>query len=291
MQILSDDAPQDRAFDDQFYRSLTLDNWTLEGYSRAAMQTYWRIPEMKLGFDLGAHPWGFMGTPRWFLSHTHLDHILALPAYVARRRMMKMSPPVIYLPEENVESVQHFLNAATRLDRGKLPCDLIGVRAGDTCILSRELAVSVVPTFHSIPSVGYIVWERRKKLKAEYQQLSRDEIRDLAVRGTEVSQEIRLPRVAYLGDTSARALDKTPELYETDMLILEISFVAARHRGASIHKYGHIHLDDIISRRERFKNRIVVASHFSTRYHDTEVIRTIERQLPDMLDGKLVLWL
>jgi ribonuclease Z len=24
---------------------------TIEGYSRAAVQTYWRIPELKLGFD------------------------------------------------------------------------------------------------------------------------------------------------------------------------------------------------------------------------------------------------
>ena len=39
-----------------------------------------------------------MGTPTWLISHTHLDHIAALPVYVARRRMMKMEPPTIYLP-------------------------------------------------------------------------------------------------------------------------------------------------------------------------------------------------
>ena len=63
------------------------------------MQSYWRIPELKLGFDLGAQPWDFIGTPTWFVSHTHLDHVAALPVYVARRRMMKMEPPTIYLPE------------------------------------------------------------------------------------------------------------------------------------------------------------------------------------------------
>ena len=59
---------------------------TIEGYSRAAVQTYWRIAELKVGFDLGAHPWDFMGTPTWMISHVHLDHIAALPLYVARRR-------------------------------------------------------------------------------------------------------------------------------------------------------------------------------------------------------------
>lgn len=29
---------------------------TVDGYSRAAVQTYWRIAELKIGFDLGAQP-------------------------------------------------------------------------------------------------------------------------------------------------------------------------------------------------------------------------------------------
>ena len=84
-------------------KTLAHKDLTIEGYSRAAVQTYWRIPEMKIGFDLGAQPWSFMGTPTWFVSHTHMDHLIALPVYVARRRMMKMEPPVIYLPEAAVE--------------------------------------------------------------------------------------------------------------------------------------------------------------------------------------------
>ncbi len=102
---------------------------TIEGYSRAAVQTYWRIPELKLGFDLGAQPWSFMGTETWFVTHGHLDHIAALPVYVARRRMMKMEPPMIYLPAETIEPMQKILRQFTRLDRGRLPCDLRPDRA------------------------------------------------------------------------------------------------------------------------------------------------------------------
>src|SRR6188508_1438449 len=95
---------------------------TIEGYSRAAVQTYWRFPELKLGFDLGAQPWSFMGTETWFVTHGHLDHIVALPVYVARRRMMKMTPPVIYMPAETIEPMQRILRQFTKLDRGRLPC-------------------------------------------------------------------------------------------------------------------------------------------------------------------------
>ena len=51
-------------------KTLVHKSLTLEGYSRAVVQTYWRIPELKLGFDLGGQPWSFMGTPNWFVSHT-----------------------------------------------------------------------------------------------------------------------------------------------------------------------------------------------------------------------------
>src|SRR5882757_4581121 len=179
-------------------KTLVHKDLTIEGWSRAAVQTYWRIPELKLGFDLGAQPWAFMGTGVWFVSHTHLDHIAALPVYVARRRMMKMEPPTIYLPEHAVEMAQMLLKVVQRLDRGRLPCEIIGVRAGDEIELSRELVVTAHATKHTIPSLGYIVWERRKKLKLEYAGLSGDKIRDLRLSGTDVTEERRLPLVAYL---------------------------------------------------------------------------------------------
>ena len=106
------------------------DGLTIEGYSRAAVQSYWRVPELKVGFDLGAHPWDFMGTGTWLITHSHLDHIAALPVYVARRRMMKMEPPTIYMPIEAVDDVRRLLRIFHRLDRGRMVCELVGVEPG-----------------------------------------------------------------------------------------------------------------------------------------------------------------
>ncbi|MCA9173095.1 MAG: metal-dependent hydrolase [Planctomycetales bacterium] len=264
---------------------------TVEGYSRAAVQTYWRIPELKLGFDLGAQPWDFMGTATWFVSHTHLDHIAALPVYIARRRMMKMDPPTIYLPDHALPHVQQLLKVVNRLDRGRLPCELIGVSPGDEVELSRELVVTVCETKHTVPSLGYIVWERRRKLKDEYAGLSGEQIRDIRMTGVDVSHEVRMPRVAYLGDSSPPGLDNNPDMYEAEVLICEMTFVARSHRKEKIHKHGHMHLDDFVSRRERFRNQLIIASHFSTRYHDRQIRQMVERALPDWLDGRLQLWL
>jgi ribonuclease Z len=264
---------------------------TIEGYSRAAVQSYWRLPELSLGFDFGAQPWSFMGTETWFVTHGHLDHIAALPVYVARRRMMKMEPPVIYLPQETIEPIREIMRQFTRLDRGRMPCELRLAAPGDEIELSRELVVTVSATRHTVPSLGYIVWDRRKKLKAEYQHLSGDQIRDLRLGGTEVTHELRTPLVAYAGDTSPTGLDVCPAMYEAKILICEMTFVSPEHRKERIHKYGHMHLDDFVDRRDKFKNELVIAAHLSTRYHDATVERMVRKALPDMLDGRLMLWL
>lgn len=264
---------------------------TIEGYSRAAVQTYWRIPELKLGFDLGAQPWSFMGTETWFVSHGHLDHIAALPVYVARRRMMKMEPPKIYLPTANIPPIREILKQFTRLDRGRMPCELVAIEPGMEIELSRELIVTTTATRHTVPSIGFVVWDRRRKLKPEFHDLAGEEIRDLRQSGTEVTREVRTPLVAYLGDSSPPGLDDSPAMYEAKVLICELTFVAPDHRKDKIHKFGHMHLDDIVERRDRFRNEMIIASHLSTRYGRKSVEQIVAKRLPDMLDGRLHLWL
>lgn len=271
--------------------SHTHDGLTIEGYSRAAVQSYWRIPELKIGFDLGAQPWTFMGTETWFVSHGHLDHIASLPVYVARRRMMKMEPPRIYMPEAALDPVRRILRQFTRLDRGRMPCELLALQPGEEVALNRELVVTASATKHTVPSLGFIVWERRHKLKAEYQGLAGHEIRDIRLSGQEVTDEQRKPLVAYLGDTAPEGLDSCPEMFAAKILICEMTFVSPEHRKERIHKFGHMHLDDFVQRRDLFQNELIIAAHLSTRYHAKSVRRHVERALPDMLDGRLKLWL
>lgn len=263
---------------------------TIEGYSRAAVQSYWRIAELKLGFDLGAHPWEFMGTPTWFVSHPHLDHIAALPVYVARRRMMKMEPPTLYVPEVVVDDVRKLLIIMQRLDRGRMICNLKGVKAGDEIEISREHVVTAWATTHTVPSLGFVVWDRRFKLKPEYHGLPGDQIRDLRLSGVPVTAEVRTPLVAYTGDTSPAGLDACPAAFEAKILITEMSFIRPNHRREKIHKFGHMHLDDFLERADRFKNELIVCSHFSTRYHPDEVDRYVSRHLPANLRERLIVW-
>src|SRR5205807_1231581 len=264
---------------------------TVEGYSRAAVQSYWRVPELKLGFDLGAQPWGFMGTPTWLVTHTHLDHLAALPVYVARRRMMRMGPPDLYLPAESLEDVRRLLLVFQRLDRGRMLCRLHGLTPGQEVELSRDHVLTAFATAHTVPSLGYLIWERRLKLKEEYHGLPGDRIRDLRLSGVAVTREVRTPLLAYTGDTAPAGLDAYPPVFEAKILITEMSFIRPNHRREKIHKFGHMHLDDFIERAEKFKNELIICAHLSTRYPPHEVRRTVEEKLPAGLRERVRLWL
>jgi ribonuclease Z len=271
--------------------SLPYKGLTIEGYSRAAVQSYWRIQELKIGFDLGGSPWSFAGTQRIFVTHSHLDHLASIPVFVARRRMMKMEPPTIYLPEESVENVKRLLQVWQRLDRGRMAVELVGLRAGDEIELSREHVVTTFATKHTVPSLGYQVWDRRKKLMPEYQGLNGDQIRDIRLSGKEVSHEVRVPLVCYVGDSAPAGLDAYPPLYESQILITEMTFFRPEHRKEKIHKFGHTHLDDIIERADRFRNELIILAHFSTRYHERQIRTAVERRLPASLAERVHLWM
>jgi ribonuclease Z len=264
---------------------------TVEGYSRAAVQSYWRVPELKVGFDLGAQPWDFMGTPTWLITHTHLDHLAALPVYVARRRMMKMEPPVVYVPAPAIEDVHRLLLIWQRLDRGRQTCDLRAAEPGADIELSRDHVVVPFATTHTIPSVGYVVYDRRFKLKEEYHGLAGDKIRDLRQSGVSVTREVRVPLLAYTGDTSPAGLDGCPDAFRAKVLITELSFVRPNHRREKIHKFGHMHLDDFLERADRFENEVIICAHLSTRYHPQEVRRVVEPRLPPRLRERVRLWI
>src|SRR5947207_9584573 len=148
--------------------------------------------------------------------------------------------------------VKKLLLVFQRLDRGRQAVDLKGVAAGDEIELSREQVVSVFDTSHTIPSRGFVVWDRRNKLKDEFVGLPGDKIKELRLSGVAITREVRIPLVAYTGDTAPAGLDNNPACYEAKVLITELSFIREKHRRDKIHKYGHMHLDDFVERADRF---------------------------------------
>ena len=89
----------------------------------------------------------------------------------------------------------------------------------------------------------------------------------------------------------ARFCTGHPDIYAANILITELTFFRPEHRKDKIHKFGHTHLDDILDRADRFRNELLILSHFSTRYHDQQIRKAIERRLTDRIQSRVELWL
>ena len=70
--------------------------------------------------------------------------------------MMRMEPPALYLPAENVEDVRRLLLIWQRLDRGRMVCHLNGLTPGQEVELSRDHVVTAFATAHERGFVKYV---------------------------------------------------------------------------------------------------------------------------------------
>jgi ribonuclease Z len=277
--------------DNAAYQSLQHAGLTIEGYSRALVQSVWRLPELNLGFDAGAMPWRFLDTPVWFITHAHLDHLAALPVLVSRRAIMDLPiPTTIYVPEPIVDQVWEMLRTWEKLDHCSMSCTLKGVAAGDEVAVSRDHFVRAYAMHHPVPALGYIVWERRHKLKPEFQGLPGDRIRDLKLGGVAVTEEQRLPLIGYTGDTRPEGLDDNSDFFAARVLITEMSFVRVNHPREKIHGYGHMHIDDFVERAEKFRNELLIVAHISSRYEIDEAKDAVAKHMPAGLRERMHVW-
>ena len=88
-----------------------------------------------------------------FAKGTRTVEVVGVVEDTVYRSVRDAPPPTIYLPEHTVDTVNRLLDNFARLDRGRLPCDIVGVVPGDEIEFSRELVIDVVRTWHTIQAL------------------------------------------------------------------------------------------------------------------------------------------
>ena len=246
--------------------SLHCGNLAIEGESSSAVATYLRVKELDLIFDLGRCPMSFIGTGHVFISHFHLDHYFGIPIYVSQRWLNGIPPGKIYVPQEGADQLRDLIERISLLDCGKVwDYHLTPVEAGDVLPFRENLVAHALPLDHRVPSVGYLVCERREKLKPEFFGLSGHEIVKLKQSGVAVTNQVELPLIAYLGDTRTVPIDAHPLLKQCKVLLCECTFLLPEHRDRAAQTM-HLHLDTLPALLEMFDSEHIVLTHFSRRY-------------------------
>ena len=192
---------------------LRLGAFTVQGVSLGGLYTALHIPELSALLDVGLPLRCAVGAKRLFLSHARLDHIGGLSSFLAMRGMMTPHPPIeLYCPAGLEEGIRAHLEPLAALHGWPLVCDPHPLSPGDEIQLDQRRWVRALKTFHPVPSLGYLFYERVEKLKAEFRGAPGPELARLRKSGALITESRERPLVAYLTDTLPEVLDHHPEV-------------------------------------------------------------------------------
>ena len=262
----------------------------LEGLSVAGVETCIEVPSLRLVLDMGRCTRTAIHQPLVLLSHGHLDHMGAVAQHAARRAMMHMGESTYVAPAAVAGDLEELFNAAGRLDGQVIPRRVVPLAPGEEFAITKHRWVRPFQTYHRVPSQGYTVWERRHRLRAEFHGLPGAQLARLRKDGVSVDEAQDVALLSFTGDTRIEVLERTPELQQTEVLIMETTFLDDRVDVEGARSTGHIHLDEVLQRAELLPRASVVMSHFSARYSAEDVRRIIAERLPDELRGTVSLF-
>lgn len=265
---------------------LTVDDFTLAGYSVAGEETVILAPELDCVFDIGKCPREALTMNHVLLTHGHADHAAGLMYYFAQRDFQGMPCATALVPEKLVGPLKELIRAWGRVEGNTPPCNLVGVRPGDDYEIRRGLVARAFATRHVTASVGFSLIDVRHKLKDEHIGKTGPEIVALKNAGQQVTRRVEVPLVAYLGDTARANYADMPEVRDAKALLIECTFFDDDHRKRA--RLGkHLHVDDLPEVLEGMNNERIIIVHVTRRTNLAVARKILRRTLPKDLHERV----
>ncbi len=256
--------------------------YRVQGFSVAGEETFVQIPELDVCFDIGRCPRPALTSHYVALSHGHMDHVAGLAYYFSQRHFQGMGVGTVLCHPKLEQPIRELMEAWVEIETQRTPYRLIAMDpAGDSVEheIKNNYYIRAFDTVHTSPSLGYVIVERRSKLKDEYVGLPQEKLVELKKQGQEITRLVEVPWIAYMGDTSPGDHFLRDDVRQAKILITECTFSANDHRErARIGK--HIHLDDLVKIIDQLENEVIVLNHLSRRTHLGQARRQLDRLVP-----------
>ena len=238
--------------------------YRLQGISVAGEQTVIQVPELDLNFDMGQCTRASLTAKTVALSHAHMDHLGAMPYWLSQRYFQKLGVGRIVCHPSVASDLSKMLKSWHPLEGQNTPCEIIELTEGKELALKGNFVLKSVEMDHTSPCQGYVVVEKRSKLKAEYRELPQDRIKDLKTDGVEITELIELPIIAYTGDTRKCDALLCDSFRKARIMITECTFFLEEHKERA--KIGkHLHVTDLVDLLDEWEAENVVITHVSRR--------------------------
>lgn len=257
------------------------------GSSVAAIETSILLPELGIAFDMGVCRREAIAASHVFLTHGHVDHCGAVALHASARSVNGLPAARYVSPVPCVPALERTFSAYDELGDFALPRVIEGAVPGAEFTLRKGLVVRAFATDHRVPSVGYVIVERKERLDPRHAGRSGPEIAAMRAAGEVVTRIEETPWVAISGDTRIEAIERCDEARRARLLILEATYLTPDQPVWKARERGHIHLDEIVDRAAMFENERIVLMHFSARYSDRQIARVLATRLPDELRDRV----
>jgi ribonuclease Z len=259
----------------------------LAGFSRGLFSNWLWHRTLRLVVDAGEGLQLGLGSKvlaptHLLITHGHSDHVLGLPGFVAARRFGMGDPekPLTIVHPEHSRGVEAARGTLERhWPREPFPIAWVPVAPGAELDYGKNRLVRVFAADHGSAdlAVGYLVVERRRRLKAEYAGLGDREIRALVKEGgrERLLEDYEKILFAHTGDT----MPVDPGLFrQADLLVHDATFLVAGDRREPIHASTE---EAIVTARDAGV-RTLVLHHLSVRYERDEAIPALRRQVAEL---------
>lgn len=263
-------------------KRLVLAGQTVEGFSIGGLETYIRLRELGLCFDIGRAPEASLSCGMVLFTHGHVDHFGGVISHVASRALRGMAPPTYVVPPPLAPKLEALLELWRDIDGADLACEVVPLGPGDELVYKRRFVIRPFRAPHFPPAQGYGIWERRPKLRPELRGLPGEKLRELREAGEELNVHTLTPLVSFTGDAMSEVFDEEV-VRKARLSIFETTFVDGRVSVESAREKGHLHLDEVVLRAADFESEAILMTHFSARYNARQIRAALDERLPSAL--------
>jgi ribonuclease Z len=254
--------------------------YRIQGISIGGEQTIVQVPELGLNFDIGLAPRIAITAPFVALSHGHMDHVAALPYYFSQRVFMKMTPGTCVCHPDLAGPLNTMMQGWIQVENQQTTHTITALAPGDEIQIKPSIVLRAIEAKHTVPALSFAVIENRSKLREEFAGMPQSELRRIRGEGREITQVLKVPLVAYTGDTEMNENLVSTPFNDARIVITECTFFDDEHVDRA--KVGkHLHINQLKELMQSWKAEMVVIIHTSRRTHLEASRRKAEEVLGD----------
>jgi ribonuclease Z len=255
-------------------------DWDFTGYSLAGITTSLFCRTAGVLFDVG-QGLPFQNPARHVLiTHAHMDHAAGIPYLLSQKNMNGQKETNLYVPASFAGPLEEIIRLWKSVDGHDYGYKLTAASPGTLYDLDKIYCMKPFATPHRIPSQGYLLYQKKKRLRAEFQGQSQEEIVAARGRGVEPNESFLDPVVAFTGDTKSEFWESDPDVARARILFVEVTFWDENKSVEHARSWGHMHLDELVALLPWLKNERVVLIHASVRYTTRMLQEILEKRLP-----------